>query len=385
MKVQTASAVALLSVAAALLLVPTERAAGCAAAVPYGSTVQIADESAIIIWDSASKTEHFIRRATFNSSAHDFGFLVPTPTKPELAEAGDEAFTTLAVVTAPKVVTRSAPPSNGGGCGCGVMAPGQRSVGDAALPNVSVLDAKRVAGYDAVVLEADDANALGKWLKDHGYDFSPALTTWVQPYIKAKWKLSAFKIARDETGNPTPAAGTARTSKATDTSPPPPSAPAVATSAVRMTFHTEKPFFPYREPAAKPSAAPTNPGRRLLRVYFLADGCTKGTLGEAGQAWPGRVVWANKLEGPDREKTLTQLKLANDTPPAAMWLTEFEDHSSPRPGTDDVYFSLDDNQAPVERPPNIQYVSADLPVAVVLYGLALFVLVPRLLRSWRRP
>jgi len=78
---------------------------GCAVAPPNNKPVEIADESAIIVWDSASGTEHFIRRATFKSAAQDFGFLVPTPTKPELAEADDAAFKELARITAPKVVT----------------------------------------------------------------------------------------------------------------------------------------------------------------------------------------------------------------------------------------------------------------------------------------
>jgi hypothetical protein len=381
MKLYTASCLVLLTLAAALLVVPAQRAVGCAAAPPLGASVRIADESAIIIWDASSKTEHFIRRATFSSSAHDFGFLVPTPTKPELAEAEDDAFNTLAGITAPKVVTQSAPLSSGGGCGCGVMAPRAQMAGEAPPNKVDVLEAKRVAGYDAVVLEADDADALGKWLKDHGYDFSPAITAWATPYVKAKWKISAFKIARDESGAPGTARDPPPTSKASAAS----SAPsAVSASAVRMTFRTEKPFFPYREPPAERGAVQSGPGRRLLRVYFLAEGRTRGTLGEGDLAWPGRVVWANKLEASGRDNVLGLLKLSKDTPPAAWWLTEFEDPSSPRPGTDDVYFALDQNQGAVERPPVIQYVSADVAGCVMCCVLALYILVPRLARAWRR-
>jgi hypothetical protein len=383
MRLHTALSLAAASLAAALFLVPPERAAGCAVAPHAGESVQIADESAIIIWDAASKTQHFIRRATFSSgNARDFGFLVPTPTKPQLEEAGDEAFTTLADLTKPKVVTRSAP-SGGGGCGfcSGAVAPKAGAPAGNAQPAVDVLESKRVAGYDAVVLKADDAGALTDWLKKHGYESSPALTEWAKPYVKEKWLFSAFKIARD--GAKSPDGETAPTGKADATSPPPPSQ-GVSTSAVRMTFHTEHPFFPYREPPGQPTAKSGPDPRRLLRVYFVAEDRTKGTLGEGGQPWPGRLVWANKLEAADREKVLGQLKLPKDTPPGSWWLTEFEDRSSPRPGTDDVYFAHDDIQAPVERPPVYQYVSADLPGCVMCYALALYVLVPGLVRSWRR-
>src|SRR5689334_19195533 len=60
-----------------------------------------ADQNVIIIWDAANKTQHFIRRASFKSDGDDFGFLVPTPSKPTLEEAGNEAFEYLAMLTAP--------------------------------------------------------------------------------------------------------------------------------------------------------------------------------------------------------------------------------------------------------------------------------------------
>src|SRR5437763_10772306 len=97
----------------ALLLVsgPTrsEYAEACCPAPPSGKPVVNADQSVIIVWDAASKTEHFIRRASFKSDADDFGFLVPTPQKPELEESGDAAFATLAKITAPEVIRKSRP------------------------------------------------------------------------------------------------------------------------------------------------------------------------------------------------------------------------------------------------------------------------------------
>ena len=101
----------------------------------------------------------------------------------------------------------------------------------------------------------------------------------------------------------------------------------------------------------------------------------QGTLGEKGKAWPGNVAWANSVTAADREKILKQLKLPADTKPADWWLTEFEDHSSPRPGTDDVYFSPADDQQPVKRPPHIQYVFNG-PANCFVYGaLAAYVVI----------
>ena len=64
-------------------------AAACATAPPRGEEVQIAEEEAVIVWDPATRTEHFIRRASFHSTARTFGFLLPTPTTPTLGELPD--------------------------------------------------------------------------------------------------------------------------------------------------------------------------------------------------------------------------------------------------------------------------------------------------------
>ena len=228
--------------ASALLLASTALIQACGVAsrrIP----VSIADESAIIIWDEASKTEHFIRRATFVTQAEDFGFLVPTPTQPELGEADEEAFKRLERQIS---ILRTPPAAGKGGKGGG---------GGAKPPPVEVLDEKRVAGQHVVVLKATDADALGKWLKDHDYEFSPGLKKWIQPYIDAKWIITASKVAKDRDGV---------------------AAKNVALAAVRMSFKTVKPFFPYSEPASENPAAQQ---ARLLRIFFIGTGKSEADQG----------------------------------------------------------------------------------------------------------
>jgi hypothetical protein len=341
----------------ALALLP-EPPAAPACAVAVNQSVEIADESAIIIWDANTKTQHFIRRATFNTTASDLGFLVPTPSKPTLTEADDKAFAELATITAPKIVKETRP-STGPGCGCGTKVD-TFDKAPAASADVHVLEEQRIAGYDTAILEADDADALGKWLKAHDYVYSPRLVAWVAPYVKAGWKITAFKFAKKA---------------ATDSS--------LTTSAVRMTFETKQPVFPYREPEEE-KRPHKEPPARLLRVFFLSDRRMDGTLGEKGQKWPGQTVWANKLTTEQRGQLLKQLNLPADSPPATWWLTEFEDHSSPRPGTDDVYFAPSADQSTVERPPHIIYVSRKVPDCIMCYALAAYMLVPWLVRSVRR-
>src|SRR5262249_54655132 len=127
-----------------------QSAQACCPAPPSGVPVVNADQTVILIWDPATKTQHFIRQASFKSEADDFGFLVPTPNQPELDESGNEAFGFLHKLTEPeiKIVPK---PSGGTGCGCGLL-PANRAPGVAAKPEVHVLEEKRVAGFHAVVL-----------------------------------------------------------------------------------------------------------------------------------------------------------------------------------------------------------------------------------------
>lgn len=304
----------------------------CAPAPPPNVVVEIASESAIIVWDESSKTQHFIRRAAFQAKGQgekpvqDFGFLVPTPTQPTLAEADDKAFDELAKITAPKTENRPRP--TGGGCwfGCAGSAP------PAAGLAVEVLEEKHVAGYDAKVLKAENADALTAWLNERGYEIRPALTRWIKPYVERGWIVTAFKIARDPQAKP-------------DT--------AIGSQAVRMSFQTEKPFFPYREPDDMHDAKV----RRMLRVYFIGTGKMTGTLGESG-TWPGKVAWANKLSADEWKQVQPLIAIPNYQPAEMPWLTEFEDPSSPRPGNDDLFFSPHPDTAPVERPHKIVYTSS---------------------------
>jgi hypothetical protein len=345
----------------------SETAHGCAAVwTDKDWPVAIASESAIIVWNAATKTQHFIRRASFSTQAKDFGFLVPTSTKPELAETEDEPFRYLAKLTEPKVITKKRPASGGCSLGCGVAS---RSPGEAPAPagKVEVLEEKTVAGHDAAVLAADDPQALADWLKNNGYDYSPALTEWLKPYVQAGWIITAFKIAR--TGG---------------------DLGRIATKAVRMSFRTDQPFFPYREPQHQAQGKGTAAGKakdtsgRLLRVFFLSAERMQGTLGKKGPPWPGKVAWANALDDSKRQRLAGLLALPGGGAPESWYLTEFEDASSPRPGIEDVYFSRSEDQTPVERPPHIRYVAAALPDGLCFYALAACLVLPRLVRGWKR-
>jgi hypothetical protein len=284
----------------------------CAPTGREGEVIHIAEESAIIIWDAAAKKQHFIRRASFETKAKGFGFLVPTPTAPELEDADESAFHALSEITSPPRDHRVVPKGE-------VKAAAVISL---AAPRVKVLQVRKIAGFEAAVLDANDANLLDGWLKQHGYSSNPDLLEWYRPYVEQGWIITAFKIDSEPEGD-------AR----------------IETSAVRMSFKTERPFFPYREPA---SAQKGHGGQRLLRIYLIADARYEGEIGKGG-AWPASTVWSGPLENKDRESLLRLLRLPATTASGSLRLTEFEDRSSPRPGVADLTFGAGSNQSTVKR------------------------------------
>jgi hypothetical protein len=333
-------------------------APACCPAPPSGKPVVNADQTVIMIWDPATQMQHFIRKASFKSEAEDFGFIIPTPSQPELDESGNDAFPMLAKITAPEIqkVARSR-----GGSGCGCQSAPMPTTADASRSGVTLLAEKEVAGFHSVILEAERADALVTWLKDHGYAFSPQIQEWAKPYVDAKWKFTALKVAKGKDGNSN----------------------SVSASALRLSFKTDHPLFPYREPDPKDYASALNARHRLLRIYFLSDGRYRGELTKESP-WTGKAAWADKITADQRSKLLAALKLPESTGPKQMWLTEFEDNWPYRAAPGDVSFAKDDTQIELHRPPIIEYVSAGSPPDASVYALAGFFVVPPLWRSIRR-
>ena len=329
-----AAAAVALALTTATMAAPAD---ACCPAFAPDSRVAIADQEILIVWDAERGLEHFVRRAAFDAASRDdFGFLVPTPTKPTLSEAPNAVFDALRTATKPVPRVHYEPafmpllmyP---------LLLTFGRDAKSAAAPEepVRVLDRQSVAGYDAVVLEADDAEALARWLREHGYDARPEIAEWAKPYILARWKITAFKYAaaQREAGVP------------------------VATGAVSLSFATDRALFPYRVPTdqlAKPGAGHT------LRVYFAGDTRVDGALGAAGSAWAGAVQYANQMDG------LPAL-LAGAAPAESLakatWLTVLEDRTWPG-GTDDLFFTRARDASPVV-PTYRRSIEIPVPVDVV--------------------
>jgi hypothetical protein len=363
-----------LLLSASFLVLAGQPARGCAKATRKGdeNKVQIASESALIIWDEKTKTQHFIRRAAFESRVPYFGFLVPTPNEPKLAEAPNKVFDLLEDWTKPEVKTvydfewslLDFRMSAG-------LDKGTRGKGGSREEPVEVLARYAdIAGFDAVVLKASDPRALRDWLEKHGYDARPQLIDWVAPYVEKGWIVTAFQIAKKDRADER-----------------------LSPQAVRMSFKTDRPFFPYREPAEARERPDAEKDRkleekhrqwqspRLLRLFIISGQRMEGKLGDGKTQWPGRAVWANPLRQEQRGK-LQDLLGDEAAVSEEAWLTVLDDHASVRPGTDDLFFTASAAQDTLQRPPLTRHQTVSLELLAGL-GVLLLIVLPLVL-LWRR-
>jgi len=270
-----------------------------------GKSVSITGEEALIVWDAERGVEHFIRRGEFRTDADDFGFLVPTPSPPELSEVDNGVFDRLRSHIAPPIeYTHAWVPVTL--CMTPFMvvfsAEPEVVMVSAAASGVEVLSTARVAGLDATVVRSTDAEALAGWLDERGYENRPALVEWLRPYVDDGFVITAFQFTKGDPGSGS-----------------------VGNQAVRMSFETDRPFYPYREP----SDHTDEPGR-TLRVHVVATERAFPSLdGEQPGEWGANELFAAPIEGAHG-----LLGDGLSSVGGELWLTSFLDSATLRESAD---------------------------------------------------
>jgi len=262
-------------------------------------------ENAIIVWDEANKTEHFIRSAHFDGQAENFGFILPVPSAPGAIEVADvRAFQTLESMSP---ISR-------------ILASGRgHSLGSGGSKGVEVVEQKMVGDYQATVLKATDADAMAGWLSTNGHQMRPAMKPWIKTYTDKGWFFVAFRYEGQK--GPT------------------------ATNAVRVSFRADRPHYPYRMPSDTFAAN----HHRKLQLYFVTKGAVKGTY-SSGKPWETAAAWTSEIEPINREILEDQLgapgkKLLLGP---GLTITRFENSPKATNYADDLTF-LPDNRSPKAR------------------------------------
>ena len=162
-------------------------------------------QKVFLTYDPKEKVETFTVQPKFEGNALGFGMVIPTPTQPKLHEMPRDFFKHLAVYTILK--KREFPHSNllpqpifgrpvsGGIGGLNPWPPASAPAGPpmVAPPPVRVLEAGLVGSLDYKIIEADRADALFSWLKDHKYSYSGDEAS-LNFYVQKKWLFTVMKI-----------------------------------------------------------------------------------------------------------------------------------------------------------------------------------------------
>jgi hypothetical protein len=147
-------------------------------------------QKAIILYGNS--TEHLVLSVSFEGNAEDFAWVIPVPSKPEIAVTDAELFWELSDLTAAEI------PGGGGGGGFWCFG------GAALMPEggVDVIEEQVVGPYATAILSATNATALADWLNANGYIFPEEGEEIVDEYIEKEWYFVATKInaVEEDTG-----------------------------------------------------------------------------------------------------------------------------------------------------------------------------------------
>lgn len=136
-----------------------------------------------VVWFE-NNLETLIVTARVLTNAADFGWLIPTPTRPIVDKASYEIFTALNELTQPPLVATYEERIPLFNMGFESKAP----------PPVRVLEEKTIGIYQVVVLEANDAQALESWLMENGYPYPRQGAYILEDYIQNGWYFTAARI-----------------------------------------------------------------------------------------------------------------------------------------------------------------------------------------------
>ncbi|RYX82246.1 DUF2330 domain-containing protein [bacterium] len=342
---------------------------GCQACAVVSSDmdeeIRTTNELALIVWDAKTGTEHFIRQANFQTDAKDFGFLVPTPTKPQLASTNNALFNDLQRELLPKTKIEARRGINftpffvAGGDDealedTGINAAASTSAADegdeADMSAVEVVEQTRVGDYNASVLRASDTAALTNWLSSHKYSVTPDTRDWLEPYVRQGFFITAFQIAANR------------------------SSQSAQVQAVRLTFKADAPFYPYREP----NRAQQQTEPRSLELFLVGDTRVEGHIENADKKspWPSQVKYSAPLDAKNLQTSDILL------PSEPLHLTAFVDDSAPRPGWGDLKFAPASDQTEITPSPNI--IHEDRRVSIPIHLLIIFIIGAAMWWNWKR-
>ncbi len=154
--------------------------------------------------------ETFVIRPGFRGNVEEFGMLIPFPNPPALRKVPDNIFSQLAAAVDPPEVVVYAhryPMAKMSRARGAASAPMANSLQFARKDEVRVIKQEAVGMYEVAVLEAGSADALKKWMDQHGYKYPEGMDKPCEEYVKDHWCFVAVKTKVGNKGGVDPQPG----------------------------------------------------------------------------------------------------------------------------------------------------------------------------------
>jgi hypothetical protein len=278
-------------------------------------TPSLAREKVLLIHDAEAKRQHFIREVAFVRAREPFGFVVPTPTRPEVAAVKSTPFTKLRTFF--PFDLRDGQASTG------------RSIGSSPRgAGVEVLEVAKVGSFTAFVLAATDADALGRWLAKNQLTRDEAGDAWLAHYVDMGFYYVAMRYDPPRKSSP----GSSRE---------------VVAETMRISFATPIPYYPYLEPTRELADQPDDEPRVLELWYVGAEPVVPVALregeGEGENAWVQPLRRGNVSADARARLEVTLAPELADLLPASgsLWVQTYQDRKRDRRGFGDVLFAFE--------------------------------------------
>jgi hypothetical protein len=270
--------------------------------VSNGPPPKLTGEKVLLVYDEDKGLEHFIREIKVDQGVTDFGFVVPTPSKPEVAKAPN-------VFDALEQHFPVLPP--GGGTVGGPR--GSKGLQAAAAAPVEVVAQVQVGSFIATTLRASETTALEKWLTDNKFKADKIGRAWLEHYVLRNAYFVAFKF------NGQKSAGQGMRSEA-----------------VRLSFSVPRPYYPYFEPPSGTQGSST----RQLGVWFVASSTYVPRSYAVSERGPQLVSpWyevGKRRDASDPIRNAVGAELGKLLPTGPLVIQVFLDQKRERPGLGDV-------------------------------------------------
>lgn len=280
----------------------------------------LAYEQALILYDPITEREHFVREIAFRDGAEPFGFVVPTPTRAEVAKVERSPFEQL------RSSFQFQPDPNAFGSGRGRLGGGS---------GVTVLEVSKVGKFTAFILAADDETGLARWLDDNGFASTPETEAWLAHYVRMRFHYVAMRY------DPPKQVAAKEPNALLDA------------ETIRISFSTPVPYYPYFEPRPPQlGAAGDRPAARLLELWVVSPAAVTPIVAKTSL---GKTSWLRPMQegttsadGEPTRKTLEATlgeEMAKLLPPGPLVVQTFQDQKYSRVDRGDVLF------APAKRAP----------------------------------